>query len=121
MQNAAEVPPSTPVYVASEKELEAEAEAIAAALGPAADWQKRIAAMERINGLLAGGATEFTSGFDAALRTLRDPLTRQVVDRCTRWPAEGAMTWDVSCQWALVAAQERFRVLCPGWISSYVG
>lgn len=80
--SGAEAPASQPIYVSSERDLEREAESIAADLGPAVDWQKRIAAMERINGLLAGGAAEFSAAFDASLRLLRDPLTRQVIDRC---------------------------------------
>ena len=70
--------------MASERDLGQAIDAIAADLGPACDWQKRIAAMERIDGLLAGGAADYSSAFDANLRSLRDPLTRQVLDRSAR-------------------------------------
>lgn len=82
LRSSAERPTSTPIYVASEKDLNREFDSIASDLGPACDWEKRITALERIDGMLVGGAaTEFSSAFDAALRALRDPLTRQVVDR----------------------------------------
>ena len=82
VQSSADDHVSQPIFLSSERDVESEAQSIASDLGPAVDWQKRIAAMERINGLLAGGAADYRTAFDAALRMLRDSLTRQIVDRC---------------------------------------
>lgn len=49
--------PVDPIKVYSEKELIREIEKIASALVPEKDWSFRIAAMQRVEGLVFGGQT----------------------------------------------------------------
>ncbi|MED6180203.1 hypothetical protein PIB30_008061 [Stylosanthes scabra] len=68
------------IKVYSEKELIREIEKIALTLVPEKDWSIRIAAMQRIEGLVLGGATEYQS-FSGLLKQLIGPLTTQLSDR----------------------------------------
>jgi len=72
-----------PRRVSSEKELLAECDAVAALLGASVEWDVRMAAMARLEGLLLGGAADsFQQALVAALqRPLRDPLLAQLADR----------------------------------------
>ncbi|XP_068661311.1 CLIP-associated protein-like isoform X2 [Aristolochia californica] len=72
--------PVDPVKVYSEKELIREIEKIGATLVPEKDWSVRIAAMQRVEGLVFGGATEYPS-FPTLLKQLVPPLTSQLSDR----------------------------------------
>ncbi|XP_057742358.1 CLIP-associated protein-like [Arachis stenosperma] len=72
--------PIDPINVYSEKELIREIEKIALTLVPEKDWSIRIAAMQRIEGLVLGGATEYQS-FSGLLKQLVGPLTTQLSDR----------------------------------------
>lgn len=65
----------------SERELLVEVHAITAALGPDVDWEKRISALERLEGLVAGNAPDLGQPFDRAMRGLQDPLIQQITDR----------------------------------------
>ena len=53
--------PIEPIKVYSEKELIREFEKIAATLVPEKDWSIRIAAMQRVEGLVLGGNPSFSS------------------------------------------------------------
>ncbi|KAG9447723.1 hypothetical protein H6P81_013851 [Aristolochia fimbriata] len=72
--------PVDPVKVYSEKELIREIEKIGATLVPEKDWSVRIAAMQRVEGLVFGGATEYPS-FTTLLKQLVPPLSTQLSDR----------------------------------------
>ena len=76
----AEGAPPRPAHVDSERELSHEMDKAAAKLDPSKEWTDRIAAMVRVEALLAGGAAEWES-FPAQLAKLRAPLTAQVADR----------------------------------------
>ena len=76
----AEGAPPRPAHVDSERELSHEIDKAAAKLDPTNEWTDRIAAMVRVEALLAGGAAEWES-FPAQLAKLRAPLTAQVADR----------------------------------------
>jgi CLIP-associating protein 1/2 len=76
----AEGAPPRPAHVDSERELSHEIDKAAAKLDPSREWTDRIAAMVRVEALLAGGAAEWES-FPAQLAKLRAPLTAQVADR----------------------------------------
>jgi len=67
----------------SERELGAEVEALAAALAPEREWDVRMAALARLEGLLLGGAPQqHEQAFcGPMLRALRDPLLAQLADR----------------------------------------
>ncbi|XP_031483143.1 CLIP-associated protein isoform X1 [Nymphaea colorata] len=69
-----------PVKVFSEKELIREIEKIGATLVPEQDWSVRIAAMQRLEGLVFGGAAEYAS-FQSLLKQLVGPLSGQLSDR----------------------------------------
>ncbi|KAF7002506.1 hypothetical protein CFC21_017992 [Triticum aestivum] len=69
-----------PVRVHSEKELLREFEKIAATLVPEKDWSVRIAAMQRIEALVYGGAIDYPS-FLTLLKQLIPPLSTQLADR----------------------------------------
>ncbi|KAF8062702.1 clasp1b [Scenedesmus sp. PABB004] len=77
------LPPVAPVHVASERELRAEVERIAATLGRGPlDWEKRVAAMVRLEALVKGGAAgAFEGPFAELLRGLKDLILEQMVDR----------------------------------------
>ncbi|CAD6263130.1 unnamed protein product [Miscanthus lutarioriparius] len=72
--------PVEPVKVHSEKELLREFEKIAATLVPEKDWSLRIAAMQRIEALVYGGAIDYPS-FLMLLKQLVPPLSTQLSDR----------------------------------------
>ncbi|PNT69074.1 CLIP-associated protein isoform X2 [Brachypodium distachyon] len=72
--------PVEPIRVHSEKELVREVEKIAAALNPEKDWSIRIAAMQRIEALVYGGAIDYPSFF-MLLKQLVHPLSSQLCDR----------------------------------------
>ncbi|KAJ8616826.1 hypothetical protein MRB53_036198 [Persea americana] len=72
--------PVEPVKVFSEKELIREIDNIACTLVPEKDWSVRIAAMQRAEGLVLGGATDFPS-FTTLLKQLVNPLSTQLSDR----------------------------------------
>uniref|UniRef100_A0A804RGB5 TOG domain-containing protein n=1 Tax=Zea mays TaxID=4577 RepID=A0A804RGB5_MAIZE len=72
--------PVEPVKVHSEKELLREFEKIAATLVPEKDWSLRIAAMQRIEALVYGGAIDNPS-FLMLLKQLVPPLSTQLSDR----------------------------------------
>ncbi|XXG42694.1 hypothetical protein AAC387_Pa01g2909 [Persea americana] len=69
-----------PIKVYSEKELIREFEKVASTLVPEKDWSVRIAAMQRVEGLVFGGATEYPS-FPTLLKQLVNPLSTQLSDR----------------------------------------
>ena len=70
-----------PVRVDSERELQQEVDAITRSLGFDVDWEKRIVALERLEGLVAGNAPQLGHVFEAAVRSLQDPLIQQITDR----------------------------------------
>ncbi|CAM0945231.1 unnamed protein product [Alopecurus aequalis] len=72
--------PVEPIRVHSEKELLREIEKIASALNPEKDWSIRIAAMQRIEALVYGGAIDYPSFF-MLLKQLVHPLSSQLCDR----------------------------------------
>ncbi|KAL2945478.1 CLIP-associated protein [Bienertia sinuspersici] len=72
--------PVEPVKVYSEKELIREFEKIASTLVPEKDWSQRIAAMQRFEGLVIGGAVDYPS-FRGLLKQLVGPLSTQLSDR----------------------------------------
>ncbi|XP_020248810.1 CLIP-associated protein-like isoform X3 [Asparagus officinalis] len=72
--------PVDPIMVYSEKELIREIEKIASTLVPEKDWSLRIAAMQRIEGLVFGGATNYPS-LPMILKQLVPPLSTQLLDR----------------------------------------
>ncbi|XP_042422440.1 CLIP-associated protein-like [Zingiber officinale] len=76
---SAEKPP-VPINVFSEKELIKEFENIASMLVPEKDWSLRIAAMQRVEGLIFGGAIDYKS-FPTLLKQLIAPLNTQLLDR----------------------------------------
>ncbi|PKA56536.1 CLIP-associated protein [Apostasia shenzhenica] len=69
-----------PVKVYSEKELIREFEKIASTLVPEKDWSLRISAMQRIEGLVYGGAADYPS-FPLLLKQLVPSLSTQLSDR----------------------------------------
>ncbi|KAL8191903.1 hypothetical protein R6Q57_028634 [Mikania cordata] len=72
--------PIDPIKVYSEKELIREFEKIASTLVPEKDWSLRIGAMQRVEGLVLGGATDYPS-FRGLLKQLVGPLSTQLADR----------------------------------------
>ncbi|CAA6655371.1 unnamed protein product [Spirodela intermedia] len=72
--------PVEPISVHTDKELVREFEKISSTLVPEKDWSIRIAAMQRIEGLVLGGATDFPS-FPMLLKQLVTPLSSQLSDR----------------------------------------
>ncbi|KAJ0963664.1 hypothetical protein J5N97_028786 [Dioscorea zingiberensis] len=72
--------PVDPIKVFSEKELIREFERIASTLVPEKDWSFRIAAMQRVEGLVFGGATDYPS-FPMLLKQLVPSLSTQLSDR----------------------------------------
>ncbi|XP_038971250.1 CLIP-associated protein isoform X1 [Phoenix dactylifera] len=72
--------PIDPIKFYTEKELAREIEKIASTLVPEKDWSIRIAAMQRIEGLVFGGAMDYPS-FPMLLRQLVTPLSTQLSDR----------------------------------------
>ncbi|GMH02532.1 hypothetical protein Nepgr_004371 [Nepenthes gracilis] len=72
--------PVEPVKVYTEKELIREVEKIALTLVPEKDWSIRIAAMQRVEGLVIGGAADYPC-FRGLLKQLIGPLSTQLSDR----------------------------------------
>nr|XP_043619104.1 CLIP-associated protein [Erigeron canadensis] len=72
--------PVDPIKVYSEKELVREFEKIALLLVPEKDWSIRIGAMQRVEGLVIGGATDYPC-FRGLLKQLVGPLSTQLADR----------------------------------------
>ncbi|XP_073063595.1 CLIP-associated protein-like [Primulina eburnea] len=72
--------PVEPIKVYSEKELIREFEKIASTLVPDKDWSMRIAAMQRVEGLVIGGAVDYPC-FHGLLKQLVGPLSTQLSDR----------------------------------------
>eukprot|EP00256_Glycine_max_P054180 XP_014620979.1 CLIP-associated protein isoform X2 [Glycine max] len=69
-----------PIKVYSEKELIREIDKIASTLVPEKDWSIRIAAMQRIESLVLGGAADYPCFF-GLLKQLVGPLSTQLSDR----------------------------------------
>lgn len=63
--------------MASEAQLRAELERLAALLAPAVEWTQRVDALLRLEGLVKGGAAAWPT-FPELLAGLRDVLTAQV-------------------------------------------
>ncbi|CAA0815256.1 CLIP-associated protein [Striga hermonthica] len=72
--------PVNPIKVYSEKELIKEFEKIASILVPDKDWSVRISAMQRLEGLVVGGAADLPC-FRGLLKQLVGPLSTQLSDR----------------------------------------
>ncbi|KAL6502938.1 hypothetical protein OROHE_024106 [Orobanche hederae] len=72
--------PVEPIKVYSEKELIKEFEKIASTLVPDKDWSIRIAAMQRLESLVIGGAPDYPC-FRGLLKQLVNPLSTQLSDR----------------------------------------
>ncbi|XP_059626127.1 CLIP-associated protein-like isoform X2 [Cornus florida] len=72
--------PIDPIKVYSEKELIREFEKIALTLVPEKDWSIRIDAMQRVEGLVVGGAADYPC-FRGLLKQLVGPLSTQLSDR----------------------------------------
>ncbi|OIW05075.1 hypothetical protein TanjilG_06211 [Lupinus angustifolius] len=72
--------PIDSIKVYSEKELIREVEKIASTLVPEKDWSIRIATMQRIEGLVLGGAADYPC-FRGLLKQLIGPLSTQLSDR----------------------------------------
>ncbi|OEL27546.1 CLIP-associated protein [Dichanthelium oligosanthes] len=72
--------PVEPIRFHSEKELVRDFEKVASALNPEKDWSIRIAAMQRIEALVYGGAIDYPS-FLMLLKQLVPPLSSQLSDR----------------------------------------
>ncbi|XP_015892457.2 CLIP-associated protein isoform X1 [Ziziphus jujuba] len=72
--------PVEPIKVYSEKELIREMEKIASTLVPEKDWSVRISAMQRVEGLVYGGAADYPC-FRGLLKQLVGPLSTQLSDR----------------------------------------
>ncbi|GLC37256.1 hypothetical protein PLESTB_001143100 [Pleodorina starrii] len=77
-----ELPPATPIPITSERELRSELEAATAtlALAPNADWQARMSAMQRVEGLVLGGAVDWEC-FHEAMKGLAQALSQQFKER----------------------------------------
>ncbi|CAN4113719.1 unnamed protein product [Withania somnifera] len=69
-----------PIKVYSEKELIREFENIGSTLVPEKDWSIRIAAMQRVEALVIGGAADYPC-FRGLLKQLVGPLSTQLSDR----------------------------------------
>ncbi|WOG95005.1 hypothetical protein DCAR_0314307 [Daucus carota subsp. sativus] len=72
--------PVEPIKVYSEKELIREFEKISLTLVPEKDWSIRIGAMQRVEALVIGGATDYPC-FRGLLKQLVGPLSTQLADR----------------------------------------
>ncbi|KAF5744116.1 CLIP-associated protein [Tripterygium wilfordii] len=72
--------PIEPIKVYSEKELIREFDKIASTLVPEKDWSIRIAAMQRVEALVVGGAADYPC-FRGLLKQLVGPLSTQLSDR----------------------------------------
>ncbi|GBG73139.1 hypothetical protein CBR_g12856 [Chara braunii] len=70
-----------PVRVYSEKDLSKEIEKAAAMLVPETDWSVRMKVMQRVEGLVAGGASDFDAFPGMLLRQMKDAIAGQLQDR----------------------------------------
>ncbi|KAG2490352.1 hypothetical protein HYH03_011154 [Edaphochlamys debaryana] len=77
-----ELPTVTPIPITSERELRSELEAATAELAqaPSADWLARMAAMQKVEGLVLGGALEYEA-FHDCLKGLTQALSQQFKER----------------------------------------
>ncbi|KAG2454961.1 hypothetical protein HYH02_000787 [Chlamydomonas schloesseri] len=77
-----ELPQVAPILITSERELRAEMEAATALLAqaPCLDWQGRMTAMQRLEGLVLGGALEYECFFEA-MKGLAQALSQQFKER----------------------------------------
>lgn len=77
-----ELPPATPVPIHCERDLRMELEAATATLAqaPNADWQARMTAMQRVEGLVLGGAVDWEC-FHEAMKGLAQALSQQFKER----------------------------------------
>ncbi|KAK9862360.1 hypothetical protein WJX84_010387 [Apatococcus fuscideae] len=71
---------SEAAIIGSEHELRATLDTIAGQLDAQSDWNKRIAALQRFEALVKGGAAMFP-GFLEMLQRMREPLILQLADR----------------------------------------
>ncbi|KAJ1281616.1 hypothetical protein BS78_04G319200 [Paspalum vaginatum] len=69
-----------PIKVFSEKDLLKEIEKVVSTLQPDNEWSVRITAMQRVEGLVLGGAADY-SAFPMLLKQLVTPLITQLLDR----------------------------------------
>ncbi|KAF8691731.1 hypothetical protein HU200_040122 [Digitaria exilis] len=69
-----------PIKVFSEKDLLREIEKVISILQPDNEWSIRITAMQRVEGLVLGGAADY-SAFPMLLKQLVTPLITQLLDR----------------------------------------
>ncbi|KAL6635349.1 hypothetical protein ACP70R_028020 [Stipagrostis hirtigluma subsp. patula] len=69
-----------PIKVFSEKDLLREMEKVLSTLQPDNEWSIRISAMQRVEGLVLGGAADY-SAFPMLLKQLVTPLITQLLDR----------------------------------------
>ena len=76
-----ELPAVQAAIIGSEHELRATLDTIAGQLDAQSDWNKRIAALQRFEALVKGGAAMFP-GFLEMLQRMREPLILQLADRC---------------------------------------
>ncbi|GFR45537.1 hypothetical protein Agub_g6930 [Astrephomene gubernaculifera] len=77
-----DLPPAAPIPITSERDLRAELEAATATLAKAPDteWQDRMEAMQRVEGLVLGGALEYECFYEA-MKGLAQVLTQQFKER----------------------------------------
>ncbi|KAK9835750.1 hypothetical protein WJX74_007289 [Apatococcus lobatus] len=75
-----DLPAVLPVAIGSEHDLKIALEKIAGQLDAQSDWTKRIASLQRFEGLVKGGAAMFP-GFLDLLQRMREPLILQLADR----------------------------------------
>ncbi|XP_042467456.1 CLIP-associated protein-like isoform X1 [Zingiber officinale] len=73
--------PVVPIKVFTEKELVKEMEKITSTLVPEKDWSLRISAMQRVEGLVIGGAADYQSFPVLLLKQLAPPICTQLSDR----------------------------------------
>lgn len=76
--NTGGLPQVIPIPVETDRELKDEVDKIVTGLALSEEWDKRIMALERLEGLLMGGAARLESCCDI-LKSLKDPLTAQVI------------------------------------------
>jgi CLIP-associating protein 1/2 len=69
-----------PIKVFSEKDLIKEIGKVMSTLQPDNEWSVRIAAMQRVEGIVLGGAADY-SAFPVLLKQLVTPLITQLLDR----------------------------------------
>ena len=81
-QDSNELPQATPMTVNDEHQLIRELENIACFLHPDKEWEERVAALLRLEGLALGGASDVAPGFADLLGSLiKEPLTTAMIER----------------------------------------